>query len=355
MNEKINKAYPFSGMFIMTILLIFGFFMLYYSGLFEINSFKALTNYLYYHCFEFMVSFVFIISSLYVWVSYFMDAHVVAKTDVVYLKGYDEVEDLYEFVDTKGKSYFLEVKDRLDVGSFYEVLKSANIIYDVIDESDKKFKLKKGRNYWSNLYTPVGNFENMLILPAVYVVIIPGLLSFFMSAGFYKLFGIIWIFIPIYFIIYDYLYKLKLKDDKLTKKEKKEISNMNRSFFSMLNILKLCCALIPLVIMILIYHDFTDKIGRLIFTPIVILGLCVFGYVVCEIVHNETYKKFFENGYVLVFLMYWFGTLAYFTIKSIIQKGGLILVLATIPFWLAGVAFTYYYIIRDDRDDDDLE
>ena len=60
-------------------------------------------TYLYRHCFEFIVSFVFIISSLYIWVSYFKDAYIVPKTDVFYLKGLEN--DEYEFVDKKGKVF----------------------------------------------------------------------------------------------------------------------------------------------------------------------------------------------------------------------------------------------------------
>lgn len=344
-DDHIKKAYPFSGMFVLTILLIFGFFMLYYTGCFNIKSLHDILDYLYRHCFEFMVSFIFIVTSLYVWVSYFKDVYIVPKTEILYLKAYEN--KLYEFVDKKNRSYFVESKEKLDVKKFYEVLKTENIIYEIIDESEIKFEIKKGKNYWLNVYSPVGNAENVLIMPALYAILIPGILAFFMSKGFYKLFGIIWIFLPLYFIIYDYLYKLKLKDDKLNKKEKKEIENMKNSFFSMVNILKLCCAIIPLVIMILIFHDFNDSLGRLIFTPAIILGVCVVGYVACEITNNEKVKKYFEKGYVIVFLIYWFGTLTYFTFKTLIQHESFILILSTIPFWLAGIAFTYYSLIKE--------
>lgn len=345
MDDNMKKAYPLLGMLIITVLLVFGVFMLYYTGFFALKSFKELTVYLYYHCFEFIVSFIFIISSIYVWISYAKDAYKTAKKEVLYLKN---VKDgIYEFVDKKGRSYYVDDKEDYDIKKYYVVLKTSNIVYDVIEETKEKFELKKGKNYWTNLYTPVGIFENMLILPALYIVIIPGILAFFMSVGFYKLFGVIWIFIPIYFILYDFFYKRKLKDDKIDRKEKKEIENMNKRFFSAVNILKLICALIPLIIMILIYHDFSDKIGRLIFAPIVILGFCVLGYVIAEILHNEILKKLCEKGYVIVFLLYWFGTLAYFSIKTIIAGENFILVLSTIPFWLAGIAFAYYSIGRD--------
>jgi len=345
MDDNIKKAYPLFGMFILTLFLVFGVFMLYYTGLFDIKSTKDLTNFLYYHCFEFIVSFLFIASSIYVWISYIKDAYITPKTEVVYLKNFED--DTYEFVDKKGKSYFVENKDKYDVKKYYEVLKTENIIYDVIDESKDKFKLKKGKRYWTNLYSPVGNFENMLILPALYLIIIPGLLSIFMSVGFYKLFGVIWTFIPVYFIIYDFIYKKKLEDDKIDRQEKKEIEQMNKTFFSLINITKLVCALIPLVIMILIYNDFNDKLGRLIFAPIILLGFCVVGYVLSEIIHNDFLKNTCEKGYILVFLIYWFGTLAYFSIKTIIQGENFILLFSTIPFWLAGIAFTYYSIMKE--------
>ncbi len=346
MDDNMKKAYPFSGMLILTILLVFGFFLLHFTGFFDIRSFKELTTFLYYHCFEFIVSFVFIMSSIYVWVSFAKDAYKTPTKEILYLKSFKD--DLYEFVDKKGRSYFVVNDDKYDVKKYYEVLKTTNIIYDVIDETKEKFELKKGKNYWLNLYSPVGNIENMLVLPALYVIVIPGLIAFFMSVGFYKLFGIIWTFIPIYFIIYDYLYKKKLKDDKIDKKEKKEIENMNKRFFSTVNLLKLICALVPLIVMILIYNDFNDKLGRLIFAPILLLGFCVLGYVISEIANNDILRKLCEKGYVFVFLIYWFGTLAYFSIKTIIAGESFILLFSTIPFWLAGIAFAYYSISKEE-------
>lgn len=345
MDDNMKKAYPLWGMIIITTLLVFGVFMLYYTGCFQISSLNDLTKYLYYHCFEFIVSLIFIITSIYVWISYAKDAYLTPKKEIVYLKAFED--EKYEFVDKKGKSYFIDNVDKYDVKKYYEVLKTSNIIYEVIDESKKKFTLKKGKNYWTNLYSPVGIFENMLIIPALYVIVILGLIAFFMSVGFYKLFGIIWIFIPVYFIIYDYLYKKKLQDDKLDKKEKKQIANMNKRFFSTVNVLKLVSALIPLIIMILIYNDFNDYLGRVIFAPIVLLGFCVLGYVIAGITHNDHLEKVCEKGYVLVFLIYWFGTLAYFSIKTIIAGESLILLFSTIPFWLAGIAFAYYSIGKD--------
>ena len=64
MDDNMRKAYPLWGMIIITTLLVFGVFMLYYTGCFQISSFADLTKYLYYHCFEFIVSLIFIITSI---------------------------------------------------------------------------------------------------------------------------------------------------------------------------------------------------------------------------------------------------------------------------------------------------
>ena len=65
--------------------------------------------------------------------------------------------------------------------------------------------------HWLNFYSPIGNFENLFLLPIVYVILIPGILSFIMSKGEQKIFGIIFSIVPIYIIMYDLIYKIKLK------------------------------------------------------------------------------------------------------------------------------------------------
>ena len=70
---------------------------------------------------------------------------------------------------------------------------------------------KEKKSYWLNFYSPIGNFEEILLLPIIYVMLLPGILSFIMSKGYQKIYGLIFSAIPLYVIIYDLIYKIKLK------------------------------------------------------------------------------------------------------------------------------------------------
>lgn len=197
-----GNNYDLGGLIVVTILGIVGlgmiiasyfirdnlYDMIYYDGLIIIfgGFFIGITLYCYYLC--------------------FFNVLLKPKEDVVYLKSNDST--FYEFLDKKGKIYYLEMTEHYKENQFYDVLKTKDNIKKIIGLSYKTFEIREAkRSYWLNFYSPIGSFENIMLLPIVYVIALPGILSVIMSNGLDKIYGIIFAAYPVYLIIYDFIRK----------------------------------------------------------------------------------------------------------------------------------------------------
>ena len=128
------------------------------------------------------------------------------KEATLFLKSSDD--ELYEFVDSKGKLYYFEKENEYKENQFYDVCKTKDNIKKIIGVSSKTFTITKTKkSYWLNFYSPFGSFENLFLLPIVYVMALPGILSFILANGFGKIFGLLFSGYPIYLIIYDFTKK----------------------------------------------------------------------------------------------------------------------------------------------------
>ena len=128
------------------------------------------------------------------------------KEATVYLKNSDS--HFYEFIDSKGKVYYFDKDKEYKEGQFYDVLKTKDNIKEIKEISPKTFTIKsEKKSYWLNFYSPFGSFENIMLLPIVYVIALPGILSVIMSNGFDKIYGILLSGFPIYLIVYDFMIK----------------------------------------------------------------------------------------------------------------------------------------------------
>lgn len=205
--KNIGDRYDWQGMLIISILMIIGGIILYFTGCGNINNFNDLYNYIYSHGFEAIISVFFIAVGLYCWVLFINNVIIKPKKEILYLFEIDDT--VCCFLNKKGKKFYFN-NDNYDVNKYYEVLKTHDNIKEVIDISVPTFNVPKPKeSYWLNLYTPMGNFENMCLLPIAYVILLPGLLSFWMSEGFVKVYGVIFMIPPMYLIAYDLIYKIR--------------------------------------------------------------------------------------------------------------------------------------------------
>ena len=145
-----NEIKPIIVILIAVWLIVFGIGILQYAGLFNIKSFNELYQLFYDKGFILILALFFIISSIYMLIKY---------------------------------------------------LKKSN-------NKNKKI------NYWINLYTPVYNFTDLMLLPILYIVAIPTWIAIIMAPSGTKYIGIIATAIPTFLIIYDLIYKIKNKNEK---------------------------------------------------------------------------------------------------------------------------------------------
>lgn len=341
--KEIRKEYFFnSGLIVISVLGLIGVLMIYYSGLFNIKNYEML-----YDCIAkngIMIifgSFFFIIFLCYI-IFLLLNLVLKPKEEVLYLQNYKNNEML--FLNKKGKKFIYNGDKNLKVNNYYNVLKTHNIIYEVVNQTTDTWLPKEKRSYWLNFYSPMGNFENLLVLPIVYVILLPGILSFFMSKGYQKIFGLIYSLVPIYIIIYDLIYKYKL-----SKSENKTIDDKNliKSYETLQTIIFFIAASIVCVIIVFIFFNLTDLKYKLIFSPFLGCGICCAGNIYAKAFNNYELANIFSKGYIVIFLVFWFGFLSFWTVGAFKQSGNYLMLIFSIPFWLAGFYVFYKYFIKN--------
>ena len=215
MRNKIKEHYPLGGMIIVTVLTLIGLLLLYISGVFTIKSFDDFYNVIYKNAMIIIFSGFFVFVGLYCYISFFKNMIIKPKQETLLLK--ENNGFFFTFIDKKGKKYIYYDENlgktmNIHANQYYEVLKSYDYIIEVKNVSSHTFEVRKiKKSYWLNYYSPYGNFENIFLLPIIYVILLPGLLSFLMSKGTEKIFGLLFMGYPAYLIIYDLVYKIRNK------------------------------------------------------------------------------------------------------------------------------------------------
>lgn len=343
--KQTNKTSDFSimGMIIITLLGIGGGLAIYYSGIFN-----AVTKELLYDCIAqngFMIIFggFFICTSIYCWILCFKSIFSKPKKVIMYLVKNSNDDKTY-FINEKGKKFNYIFNDNtIEEGNYYYVLKKDEIVCKILEKTNANWVPKERKSYWLNIYTPVGNYEDLL-LPIVYVILLPGLLSIFMSKGYQIIYGLLYCLVPSYMIVYDLIYKIKLK-----KSNYKEIDDTNfvKSYEILINTVMIISSIAICIFFLSIFLNLKENSLKIIFIPFICCGLCNFGYSLAKAFNNNKAIKVFLKGYIIIFLTYWFGFLLYFFIKNVILGKDYMLGVFTIPFWIAGFVVLYLKVIKD--------
>ncbi|MBE6149052.1 MAG: hypothetical protein E7167_06190 [Firmicutes bacterium] len=338
-----KKFFSTGGLIIVSILGVFGVLLVYFSGIFNIDNLNTLYDCLSKNGILIIFGTFFFSVSLYCWILFFCNIILPPKKDVLYLCSKDNNE--FYFLDKKGKSYDYDInKNNFEENCYYYVLKTRNYIYKIVGKASENWIPKEKKSYWLNFYSPVGNFENLFLLPIVYVIFLPGLLSIILSQGYQKIYGVIISIFPLYVIGYDLIYKIKLKKSK-----NNVIDNTN--FFKSYDILKNTISIMGIsiicIFLIFIFFKLPDFISKVIFFPFLGCGLCSFGSIVSRIFQNYRLEKWFLKGYIIIFLIFWFGFLFFWTIGIVKQEGNYLYAIFSIPFWVIGIFIIYKYIIKD--------
>lgn len=342
--KEIRKHYFQTwNMVIISILGIFGLLMVYYSGILGIKDSSMLYECIYKNGMIIILGVFFFMVSLCCWLLFYLNIILPPKREVLYLNKIDDGKAV--FLNKKGKSFNYTI-DQIDLqeNSYYHVLKTHNYIYIILEKTNDSWIPKEKISYWLNYYSPVGNIENMYLLPIIYVILLIAFLSFLMSKGYQKIYGVIFCLVPLYGIIYDLIYKIKLMQS-----DNKEIDETNfiKSYEILKNTLSIIASGVFVIIFLIIFFKLQDLTSKLIFLPFVCCGICNFGSVFAKIIRKHRIEKFFLKGYLMIFFAYWFGVLFVWTFSVVKEGKNYVFLLLSIPFWILGVIAFYKYIIKN--------
>ena len=328
---------------IISILGIIGMLMIYFSGVFIIEDLNMLYECVSKNGIVIIFGVFFFCISLYCWGVFFLNIIISPKKEILYLCK-NENNKIF-FIDKKGKRYEYDIdKNNFEENNYYYVLKTHNYICKVFEKTSENWIPKEKKSYWLNCYSPMGNFEDIFLLPIVYVILFPCLLSFFMAKGYQKIYGVIFSIVPFYAIIYDLIYKIKLKQNN-----NKEIDETNfiKSYDIIKNSISIIAVIIMCTVLTNIFFSCSDFTSKLIFLPLYLCGLCSAGLIISKIFDSYILEKLFFKVYIVIFLIYWFVCISFFTIRIIKQEVNYIYALFSIPFWIAGLYAIYKYFIKN--------
>lgn len=337
-----QQHFSTGSLIIISILGTIGLLMIYFSGIFVIEDMNMLYECISKNGMMLIFGMFFFAVSLRCWTLFFLNIILPVKQEILYLNNIDDGKAI--FLNKKGKKFNYKInKSNFVENSYYLVLKTHEYIYEILEKTNGNWIPKEKKSYWLNYYSPMGNFENIFLLPIVYVILLPGLLSFLMSKGYQKIYGVIFSIVPLYAIIYDLMYKIKLK-----RSNNKEINETN--FIKTHDILKNAISIIAVsilyIILLTIFLKLSDITSKLIFLPFLVCGLCSFGLVLSKVFQNYRLERLFYKANIIIFLTYWFGFLSFWTVGIIKQESNYLYAFFSIPFWIAGFFILYKYIIK---------
>ncbi len=335
--QIINENYPLGGMLLIPLFLVFGIYCIIDSNILSVNSKEMLYAVLSENTIVLCVGIVFIATFLLILISFILNVIVKPKKEILYF--YDIEDNKSIFINKKGKK-FKTLDWQKKTKKYYYVLKTKDIIYEVLEECNEIIDAcdkEKKKSYWFNFYTPMGFYEDILLLPLLYMLLIPGILSIIMTKGYGKIFGIIYISIPMFYLIYDLIYKLKQN------KSQNVIYKLNKFHEMFLDFLPFVCQLIVLAIIITLMLHTKDTFSKIMFLPFLILIILSTLATLGKSLKNTKLEKIFIKIFYLIFFTFWFGSLTIYLVKNSFNINDLIL---TIPFWIAGILAFFKSVIK---------
>lgn len=329
-----KKHFQTGGYVILTILGVIGILLL-YSSIISLSNDKSLGAGI-----IFIVGLFFTLITIYCYILYFFNIILKPHKEVLFLRRIEQTD--FYFVDKKGKRYNYDFdKSNLEEG-YYTCLKTRDYIYDVLEKSHETWNPNEKNNYWLNMYTAVGNFEGILLLPIIYLALAIGIFLFIMSNGYQKLLNLTMIIVPAYVIIYDLIYKWKLKKSIIGFVDD---TKMSKSYIIVKGLASAIPSSLFCIIVTSLFVNIEGVIGKVVLLPFMGCGYCSLGASIAISFQNFKLVKTFTEMYTVIFLIYWFGILLIGTIVAIIQKQ-YSTILFTIPFWAAGIYIIYKEFIK---------
>lgn len=321
---KFTGKYPKEGLIIMTILLLTGIFVIY--DMFNARRIDIMI---------FVICVFFIITGLYIWHMYICNILIKPKKKILYLV--TKEKSTYKFIDEKGKKYKFRSVKNYELSKFYYVLKTKDTVKKILELSDKKFEKIEKESFWLNWYSPFGNFENIFLLPIVYVIFLGSLLSLILYEGVFAYTFVIPTILTSALIIYDLVYKWRKKNNK--KNEIVDTKKMDH-FFSIL--LYVARYIIPLVLvsLVILYLFFAikDIVVRIFILPFLITILSADFSLFFRLLKIDKIASIFDKINEAVPIFIGFVILLFFTI-SFLTNGQYFTLFILFPLWIMFILF----------------
>ena len=337
-NRIRKKYFSTAGLIIINILGCIGIGLIFFSGIFDIKNLDIVYDY--YVCGIMIILGLFFFGiCLYFWILFFLNIIKNPKKEVLYL--YKNERDQVYFIDNKGKKFGYDNCNKRE-NCYYYVLKTHNYIYSVLDEYNgplNNWNTKEKKSYWLNMYSPVGNFEDIFLLPIVYMILLTGLLSAFMLKGHYKIYGLIFSIVP----FYDMIYKVKLRNSN---NQLIDETKFLKSYEIFKNIISIIIVSVFCIVFINIFYDSLDLKSKLIFIPFFGCVLCSIGLILAKFFNQCKLQSVFSKCCIIAFLICWFGFLVFWIVELIQQEEKYLGILFSIPFWIVGGFIIYRYFIK---------
>lgn len=342
--KNIGNKYPWQGLLFATAFILIGAAILFFTGILQIDSMQSLIDYLSTRGFEAIFSAFFVGVGIYIWILYVRNVFSSPKDEVLFLLEID-AEGICTFLNKKGKKYYYN-NENFMVNKYYRVLKSADHIYKVREEVKDSFEsIKVKESYWLNFYSPVGNFENIMLLPIVYVIALPGILSLLIAKGFYKIYGIIYAIVPVFIIVYDAIYKHKkyeMEDDFV------DVTPLNIIFVMLVGGLKILLYVVVIWCILRFMINIADFRTQLLALPFVLSLVCALGISLAKAFNKEKLQNVFSKISNAIFFIFWYSIIA-FAVYSALQSNDTNILIMAVIFAIAGIFFGRSNKKRNDR------
>lgn len=320
--RNIKRHFPLGGMVVVTCLLLAGILMIVFIGSLPIYIFGVFFTFVGAYC----------------WYEYICNVLIRPQENVLYLK--EKYDGEYTFIDDKGKKFIFYTKKEYVVDKYYVVLKSKDYIEKIIRVSESNFEIleKRRDSYFLNCYLPVGNFENIFLLPIIYVIALFSISLIFWQ-GVLDFNALIMAVVAIYLIVYDFIYKEKKKKSVDENKEVDD-TKLLKSFEIFINFIRIFMIAVICFVLLYIFIFINGVIAKIFMLPFLLCACCLFWQTIASIKGNEKMVKILGKLYTIIFLMYWFGII-FVGIYASFTNDEPFITLFLLPFIAAGIYVGY--------------
>ena len=225
------------------------------------------------------------------------------KKEIVYLS---KIEDnICTFISKNGKEYKYKNYNKTENKHYY-VIKNQFFIYEVLEEcTDTNLTIPNLKErYWSTYYFPYNKYENTIILPFIYILMIPGILTILFDKSNNKIFGFIWCLIPFVLIMYDLFLKIKNKKNLGNEEHISTKENLR-------NLIIIIGALIPSLFLTYTIYQVHDLLSKFIFFGLLCESISFLGYAISKVINNKKIEKIFKILIIIFALIYFIGLLTF--------------------------------------------